>query len=223
MAPPDLSIDGVKVLPAGEVLQRQGAGGKATRSRVEPYHHPVHSVGDLRQMMCLHHAGGRGRHLRLRRHLQEPRLVLANGEGYALRHTASCRLRDPGAEASGPLEMAARIVVESHQHLLQHSQRPAPIAHKVKLLEEHVNESVDASLCEPEGPLELCVVEHDDVVCPPVEYLWLPHQLEINHLLKLLHLLFSPPMIEIKDISDTVHDLSVNNINRKRGTSTGLT
>jgi hypothetical protein len=101
--------------------------------------------------------------------------------------------------------MAPRVVIQGNEHLLKHRQGPAPICIDVQLIMKQVHQSIDPILREAKGALELGMIEHTNVVGPPVIHFRLPHQLQVHHLLKFFHLLNPPEMPEMQILPHTVH------------------
>ncbi len=58
----NLTVEGIKVLAAFEVLQID-VSQKAAPSSIKPHHHPVNRNGKARQQEPLHYLGGRRLHL----------------------------------------------------------------------------------------------------------------------------------------------------------------
>jgi hypothetical protein len=135
-----LAVDGVEVLAAVKVLRDKGGGDVLGRT-VKPHHHAVNRVREAGKTVTIHHEGGRGVHLLFGGHLQELCFVLANGPRHFLDSATNSCLRDARTKSRSSLKLAARIVIESDQHLLQHGQGPTPLGRIVELIIQQVHKS----------------------------------------------------------------------------------
>jgi hypothetical protein len=89
--------------------------------------------------------------------------VRANGFSYRIRYAANSGLREASTKGRCALKLTASKVVESHQHLLQDSQRTAPLSWKMQLIVQHLYQRENPNFGKAVGPLELRVAERDVV------------------------------------------------------------